>query len=113
MELQVGRRPEPPATGHGTEGAADAKATAAARAGAVPSEVELVVAVSDALIPSVKCFRPYWKKLVKEVTRILEAEACASSAQGGAEEEEHRPPPLLLRSALALVREDLKVLRAP
>ena len=81
-------------------------------AGGVPSEVELVGALSDALIPTVKCLKPYWRRVATEVRRLLlEEQAEKEGAVDGHPEADASQPPPLLRAALAMVREDLKAIR--
>ena len=120
LELQHGRRPVPTATGFGPDGAAgeplaDRSEPLADRSDsalaplAVPSDVDLIGALSDALLPSVKCFRPFWRRVATEVLQILREQGGQGGQGGQGAAPERPPPPPLLRSALAIVREDLKL----
>jgi len=69
----------------------------------VPTERELVAALSDALVTTVPCFKAHWRPMARGVLRLLQA------ARGAAEGEAPTLPPLY-RLALELVRQDLEVL---
>lgn len=62
--------------------------------------MELVVAASDALVPSAACFRPHWRRMARLVLALLD---------GGGEAVAEAAP--LDRAALQLVRQDAQLLR--
>ena len=93
----------------GCRGAGASRCASASSAPDVPSEVELGGALSDALVPTVRCFRPYWRALAREVRRLL-LELHPQQTQQAQAEAEALPPPLL-RTALAMVRNDLALVQ--
>ena len=81
---------------------------------APPSEAALVAALADALVATVPCFRPHWRKMARAVLDLLADETPSPRSQTP-----HPPPrtpaaapPLLFRAALRLVRDDLRRLGA-
>ena len=81
---------------------------------AFPPVIRKPSRIADAVVPAVKCLRPYWRAMAKAVLRLLhdEREASEPTAEGAeGQRVEAAPPPLLLRSALGLVRQDLEILR--
>jgi hypothetical protein len=79
---------------------------AAAEGAPPPSERELVRALADALVLTVPCFRPHWRKMVGAVLRLLaeEEEEYGHTDDGDARSAPVLPP--LYREALQLVKLD-------
>ena len=84
----------------------------AAAAGAPPTEAQLAAALADALLPSVPCFRPHWRKMARAVLHMLRPEGGAGEDSSSGESPPAALPPLYA-DALRVVARDALVLGHP
>ncbi|KAL3910785.1 MAG: hypothetical protein SGPRY_008928, partial [Prymnesium sp.] len=76
---------------------------------AIPDEIDLIRALSDALVPSVPCFKPHWRAMVRRVLALLADEI--SSSGGGTSRKKGFTSGLDYELQL-LVKKDLELLRS-
>ncbi|KAL1524807.1 hypothetical protein AB1Y20_019687 [Prymnesium parvum] len=80
--------------------------------GSMPSEIDMIRALSDALIPSIPCFKPHWRPMIKLVLAVLsEAQPTGFLCHADVNDLQRHFSPLLLSPLVQLLRNDLVLLR--